>query len=50
MIEKLRTTTLIEADLKFMMRMFLNEDNEEKIEKDEMFSKSSYGSRKNIQL
>ena len=42
--------TLIEADLQFTMRIFLNEDKEEKIEKDERFSKSNYGSRKIIQL
>ena len=47
MIGKLRTTTLTQADLQFTMRTFLNEDKEDKIKKDDVFSKSNYGPRKN---
>ena len=50
MIGKLRTTTLTEADLQFTMRKYLNENKEEKIEKDERFSKSNCGSRKNYSI
>ena len=50
MIGKLRITMLIEADLKFMMRTLLNEDDKEKIEKDDRFSKSNYRSRKNTKF
>ena len=38
---------LIEAVFQFMMRIFLNEDNEEKIEEDDRFLKLNYRSRKN---
>ena len=49
-IGKLRTITLIEADLQCTMRMCLNDDKEEKIEHDERFSKANYGSRKNYSI
>lgn len=46
-IGKLRTMTLIEADLQCIMRMHLDHDDEEKIESDDRFSKSNCGSRNN---
>ena len=45
-IGKLRTITLIEEDSKFMMRMFLNEDKEEQIEKDRDFKNRIVGREK----
>ena len=50
MLGKLRTITLIEADLQCIMRMFLNEGEEEMIEADKRFSKANYGSRKNYSI
>ena len=47
---KLRTITLIEADLQYIMRIFLNDGKEERIEIDMRFSKSNYGSRKNYSI
>lgn len=49
-IGKLRTITLIEADLQNIMRIYLDDEIEEKIESDERFSKSNYGSRKNYSI
>ena len=47
---KLRTITLIEADLQCIMRACFSDDEEEKIEYDEKFSKANYGSRKNYSI
>ena len=47
---KLRTITLIEVNLQHVMRMCLNDDEEELIEEDERMSKSNYGSRKNYSI
>ena len=47
---KLRTITLIEADLQYIMRIYLNDNEDELIEKDERISKSNYGSRKNYSI
>ena len=47
---KLRTITLIEADLQYIMRIYLSDDKEELIEKDKRISKSNYGSRKNYSI
>ena len=47
---KLRTITLIEADLQYIMRIFLNDGKEERIEIDIRFSKSNYVSRKNYSI
>jgi len=47
---KLRTITLIEADLQYIMRIFLNDEKEERIETDRRVSKSNYGSRKNYSI
>ena len=44
---KLRIITLIEADLQCIMRTYLGDEIEEKIENDEQFSKANYRSRKN---
>ena len=49
-IGKLRTITLIEADLQCIMRMYLNDEKEEIIEKDKRISHSNYGSRKNYSI
>ena len=49
-IGKLRIITLIEADLQFIMRMFLGGDEKELIEEDNRFSKANYGSRKNYSI
>jgi len=49
-IGKLRTITLIEADLQYIMRIYLDDDDEEMIESDDRFSKSNYGSRKNYSI
>ena len=49
-IGKLRTLTLIEGDLQMNMRMHLNSDGEELIERDDRFSKSNHGSRKNYSI
>jgi hypothetical protein len=46
----LRIITLIEADLQFIMRIFLREDVEELIENDDRFSKANYGSRQNYSI
>ena len=45
-IGKLRTITLIEANLQYIMRMYLEDEKEEMIELDKRFAKSNYGSRK----
>ena len=47
---KLRIITLIEANLQFIMRIFLGDDIEEMIEDDNRFSKANYGSRKNYSI
>jgi len=47
---KLRTITLIEADIQYIMRIVLNDGETERIENDERFSKSNYGSRKNYAI
>ena len=47
---KLRIITLIEADWQYVMRMFLDDGDEEIIEDDSRFSKSNYGSRKNYSI
>ena len=47
---KLRTITLIEADIQYIMRIVLNDGDKERIEDDERFSKSNYGSRKNYAI
>jgi len=47
---KLRTITLIEADIQYIMRIILNDGNTERIENDDRFSKSNYGSRKNYAI
>ena len=51
-IGKLRTIILIEADLQCAMRVCLDydDDEEEKIESDDRFSKSNYVSRKNYSI
>ena len=49
-IGKLRTITLIEADIQYIMRILLNDGEKERIEEDERFSKSNYGSRKNYAI
>ena len=50
MIGKLRTIKLLEADLQFIMRIFLNLDKEEKIEKTVDFQNQIMGREKNIHL
>ena len=47
---KLRIITLIEADWQYVMRMYLDDGEEEIIETDNRFSKSNYGSRKNYSI
>lgn len=47
---KLRYITLIEGDLQIGMRIALNSDEEELIEKDDRFSKANFGSRKNFAI
>ena len=47
---KLRIITLIEADLQFVMRIFLGDEIEEMIENDDRFSTANYGSRKNYSI
>ena len=49
-IGKLRTITLIEADLQNIMRIYLEDLDEEIIESDDRFSKSNYGLRKNYSI
>ena len=49
-IGKLRTITLIEADLQLIMRIYFDDQDEEIIESDERFSTSNYGSRKNYSI
>ena len=49
-IGKLRTITLIEADLQLIMRIYFDDQEEEIIESDERFSKANYGSRKNYSI
>ena len=49
-IGKLRTITLIEADLQYIMRLYMNDEKEEVIETDKRISKSNYGSRKNYSI
>ena len=49
-VGKLRTITLIEADLQNIMRIYLEDLDEEMIESDDRFSKSKYGSRKNYSI
>ena len=47
---KLLTITLIEADLQYMIGIFLNDGKEERIETDKRFSKLNCGSRKNYSI
>ena len=47
---KLRIIALIEADWQYIMRIYLGEEEEEIIESDTRFSKSSCGSRKNYSI
>ena len=47
---KLRTITLIKADLQYIMRIYLEDLKEELIELDNRFSKLNYGSRKNYSI
>ena len=47
---KLRIITLIEADLQYIMRIFLGDEVEEMIENDDRFSNPNYGSRKNYSI
>jgi len=47
---KLRYITLIKGDLQIGMRIALNSDEEELIEKDDCFSKANFGSRKNFAI
>ena len=49
-IGKLRYITLIEGNLQIEMRMSLNSDHKELIEKDEWISKANFGSRKNFSI
>ena len=49
-IGKLRTITLIEADMQYIMRIVLNDGEKERIKIDERFSKLNYGSRKNYAI
>ena len=41
-IGKLRTITLIEVDLQYIMRIYLEDPKEELIESDKRFAKSKY--------
>ena len=41
---------LIEADLQYIMRIFLGDEVEEMIENDDRFSNMNYGSRKNYSI
>ena len=47
---KLRIITLIEADLQYLMRIFLGDEIEEMIETDSRFSRANCGSRKNYSI
>jgi len=47
---KLCIITLIEADLQYIMRIFLGNEVEEMIENDNRFSNANYGSRKNYSI
>jgi len=47
---KLRIITLIEADLQYMMRIYLGDEEEEMIEHDSRFSRANYGSQKNYSI
>ena len=47
---KLRIITLIEADLQYLMRIFLGDEIEEMIETDSRFSSANYSSRKNYSI
>jgi len=49
-VGKLRMITLIEADLQNIMRIYLEDSDEEMIESDDRFAKSNYGSRKNYSI
>ena len=49
-VGKLRTITLIEADIQNIMRIYLEDLDEEMIESDDRFSKSNYGLRKNYSI
>jgi len=50
LLGKLRIITLIEADLQYVMRIYLGDDEEEIIENDCRFSKANYGSRRNYSI
>ena len=47
---KLRMIILIEANLQYIMQLYLNNDEEEIIGQDSRFSKSNYRSRKNYSI
>jgi len=47
---KLRIIALIKVDLQYIIRIYLEDDEEEMIKLDERFSKSNYGSRKNYSI
>ena len=47
---KLWIITLIEADLQFIMRIYLGDEDQELIENDNRFSKANYGSRRNYSI
>ena len=50
LLGKLRIITLIEADLQYLMRIYLGDEDEEIIENDSCFSKANYGSRRNYSI
>ena len=50
LLGKLRIITLIEADLQYLMRIYLSNEEEENIEKDSRFSKANCGSRRNYSI
>ena len=47
---KLRIIMLIEADLQYIMRIYLSDEIEELIKSDKRFLKSNYDSRKNYSI
>jgi len=50
LLGKLRIITLIEADLQYVMRIYLSDEEEEIIENDNRFSKANYGLRRNYSI
>ena len=49
-IGKLRIIILIEADLQYIIRIYLGDEEEEMIESDNRFLKANYGLRKNYSI